>query len=316
MKKFLVLTSLVFLLSGCGKFIDEVEKGVKEAEEQQEPKQKVADIKAKLKKEVVVTTVSLKDDKYYDYITGKLDSLKANQAIIIDVFNNGSSKENPMEKMALATIDNIKIAKKIQSAIVPSKYEGTHQYFVRATDNYLIYLETIRKGLLVNEINVEDVFDEYNTANDLFMKGTTMLNNLHPTVVGDGTITTQDIKDLDKLAGIDHDSVVMNISYDGKELIGKWLYADNTVAIILNADGSYEGYGKGQYPIKDNAMLGTWEYDYAKNQLIIENKKVYKNGKNVLVSRAKQEMPLTYFKENTLRMTDTQTLADFSFVKQ
>jgi hypothetical protein len=32
----------------------------------------------------------------------------------------------------------------------------------------------------------------------------------------------------------------------------------SNVSIILNVDGSYEGYGNGDYPSKDNALIGTW----------------------------------------------------------
>lgn len=317
MKKFIALTSLAFLLTGCSQFIEGVKEGVNEAAEAQDSEQKINDLKEQLKKEIQVEPVSLQETEYNKYITGKIDTLKKNQEVILDVFNNSSTIEDPMLKMGNAAIENMKISKEIQTATVPEKYKETHQYFVDATNSYLVYLEKLKEGLLVNEVDVSSVLDKYEEMNDFLMKGLTMLNDLDPEVVGDGTITTEDLDELDSLAGIDHDSVTLNVSKDGKELIGKWLYDDKSVALVLNADGSYEGYGRGLYPSKDNVMLGTWEYDFRTHQLIIENKEVYKDGKSVSAgNRAKQEMVLTYFKDDILRMMDAQTLAEFSFEKQ
>ncbi|MDZ5609387.1 DUF3994 domain-containing protein [Bacillus pseudomycoides] len=99
--------------------------------------------------------------------------------------------------------------------------------------------------------------------------------------LGDGTITAKDLKDLDKKAGIEYDKVKENLSKDGKELVGTWGFDDPNgyiVSMVIHENGTFETYGKGEYPDKKNYLTGTWKYNPNGYAFTIHIEKSFRDG--------------------------------------
>ncbi|MFJ5760563.1 DUF3994 domain-containing protein [Neobacillus sp. NPDC093182] len=134
-----------------------------------------------------------------------------------------------------------------------------------------------------------------------------------PVPQGDGTITTEDLKNLDKSAGIDRDAVRKNISEDGKELVGKWGFKDSMPSIVMYRDGKYEGYGNDSYPSKDNAFIGKWEWDDKCKVTVFTNEKLFKDGKETKMNRPAMTMEVLNFRDGQLFLRDIETLGEFRY---
>jgi hypothetical protein len=136
---------------------------------------------------------------------------------------------------------------------------------------------------------------------------------------GDGTVTSDDLKDLDKSAGIDRESVLTNISKDGKELVGKWGNKNKDgsvgVSIVLNENGSYEGYKNGVYPDKADVTLGKWSYNYLTRIISITNEESFKAGAKETISRPQMKMDIEFFKDGQIQMMDTESQNRFKYSK-
>lgn len=137
----------------------------------------------------------------------------------------------------------------------------------------------------------------------------------------DGTIDSQDLKDLDLNAGIDRDSVLLNVSKEGKELVGHWGFINDdgthNVSIVLHEDGSYEGYGNGEFPNKDNAYEGTWEWNYIRGTLTFHHDVLYKNGEKLNEGEFRKQMPmeLQRYDESGIQLFDLESMATFAYQK-
>ncbi|MEK6454385.1 DUF3994 domain-containing protein [Caldifermentibacillus hisashii] len=144
-------------------------------------------------------------------------------------------------------------------------------------------------------------------------------NPIPPADGGDGTINTDDLKELDLNAGIDRDSVLLNVSKDGHELIGKWgFYQEDgspNVSIVLNKDGSYEGYGNGEYPSKDNALIGTWKWNYIQGVITFHHDSKYVNGKKQEPNRKKMPMELQRYNEEGIQLFDLESMTSYKYEK-
>lgn len=145
------------------------------------------------------------------------------------------------------------------------------------------------------------------------------VDNPLPVEGSDGTLDTEDLKDLDKNIGIDRDSVLLNVSEKGLELVGKWgfYYEDGppNVSIVLHRDGRYEGYGNGAYPNKENAFIGTWEWNYLKGTIDLHHDYAYREGQKTEASRAKITMELQRFDEDGIQLFDLESYMTFSYKK-
>lgn len=145
------------------------------------------------------------------------------------------------------------------------------------------------------------------------------IDNPLPVEGSDGTLDTEDLKNLDKNIGIDRDSVLLNVSEDGHELVGKWgfYYEDGTpnISIVLHSNGRYEGYGNGDYPNKDNAMVGTWEWNYLKGTVDFRHDYVYRDGQKTEASREKMPMELQRYDEDGIQLFDLESYKTFAYEK-
>ena len=137
----------------------------------------------------------------------------------------------------------------------------------------------------------------------------------------DGSIDTDDMKELDKAAGMDRDSVLLNVSQDGKELVGKWGFTNEdgtpNINIVLHEDGKYEGYGNGKYKDPNNAILGTWEYDYLKNMIVFHNESITQDDVKIEDGKFRpvRTMELQKFKDGEILLMDIESLSSFLYQK-
>lgn len=79
-------------------------------------------------------------------------------------------------------------------------------------------------------------------------------------------------KERKKKFNIDEETVLYNISKSGEEMIGKWAINStdaSKISLVLNADGTYQGYNEGQYDQKITYLNGVWNYDYHNLALIL-----------------------------------------------
>ncbi|OCA84124.1 hypothetical protein A8F94_15490 [Bacillus sp. FJAT-27225] len=199
----------------------------------------------------------------------------------------------------------------------PAEYTEIHSLYLEAAKGYDEGLSYLRKGLAEQDNETWRKADtHFAEASAMWTEAFTKLSDMAPVPLGDGTITTEDLKDLDKSAGIDRDAVRKNISEDGKELVGKWGFKDSKPSIVLYEDGRYEGYGNDTYPSKDNAFIGKWEWDYARKVIVFTNEKLFKDGKETKMNRPTMTMEVLNFGDEQLFMRDIDTWGEFKYEKK
>ncbi|NMD72671.1 DUF3994 domain-containing protein [Bacillus sp. DNRA2] len=263
---------------------------------------------------VKVASVKVSKEEYEKKIKAlgkKLNKafLEMNKVVKLDPDVKGRNQK------ILDSLDGIReIVNEYRSYKAPKEYEDIQALFMKATDHYNKMLDLMEKAV---EKQDEEIWQ---TANSSLKKGDeywiqanqTLLDRT--TTLGDGTITAEDLKNLDKAAGIDRDAVKRNISDDGQELIGKWGFEGSTPSIVLNADGTYEGYKDGTYPSRDNAYFGTWKYDKETQVIHFTNDQSFLGGKET-ESRPTMDMNVQNFQDGKMYLMDIESFAEFHFVK-
>lgn len=181
----------------------------------------------------------------------------------------------------------IRLGEDVKALVPPEEYKDVDQHFKEAMQIFNGYFEAFIKGLETQDLTIiNEHIPSLQKAQDLcnYARAVISIDYDYPVLSGDGTLKTSDLKMLDSNIGKDIDSVLLNVSKDGKELVGKWgFYNDDgtfNVSAIFHEDGSYEGYGNGTYPSKDNYFEGSWEYDYLTQTLNIHHTDGYSDGKN------------------------------------
>jgi hypothetical protein len=269
---------------------------------------------AEKKEEPKIEHVEVSEEEYPERIHELNLSMDEGFKNLNTVSNEDPSSKNRTERMN-EQIDAIqKTVNNYKAIIAPEKYKEVHDQYLSAMKFYDEGLDTIRKAIEEQDSELWQKGNEpIKEGYTIWAEAHTQLNDLLP--VGDGTITNKDLKELDALAGIDRDSVIKNISEDGKELVGKWGAPGSTPSIILNADGSYEGYANGTYPSKDNMFKGTWKFDYQKRGLFFTHDESYNAGKKATDFRKSMTMEVQSFKDGNLQLMDIETLNTFNYVK-
>lgn len=125
------------------------------------------------------------------------------------------------------------------------------------------------------------------------------------------------MKTLDKLAGIDRESVLENVGKDGKELVGSWgVKKENgffDVKLVLNMDGTYKRYK--EYPDETSVLTGTWSYN-GNRLLKINTTKAIENGKDIMeIVKPDQDYEIYYFKDNTMRIRHYPSLNEYTYTR-
>ncbi len=269
---------------------------------------------AEKKESFKIDPVEVTEEEYPD----KIDEL--NTSLDVGFRNlNSVGEEDPgskdREKRLIEQVDHIQKAVNGYKAIIaPERYKEVHEQYLASMKYYDKGIETIRKAI---EKKDEKLWQKGNEpikqGFNLWMDAHSKLADSVP--VGDGTITAGDLKQLDELAGIDRDSVKKNISKDGNELVGKWGHAGSPPSIILNADGSYEGYANDTYPSKDHMSKGTWKFDPEKSALFFTNEESFKDGKPSTDFRKSMIMEIQSFKDGNMRLLDVESLNEFLYEK-
>lgn len=196
----------------------------------------------------------------------------------------------------------------------PAEYNVIHTMYLDAAKGYDEGLSYLRKGLAEQDNETWQKADTYFAdANAIWNEAFAQLSEMTPVPLGDGTITTDDLKDLDKSAGIDRDAVRKNISQDGKELVGKWGFKDSKPSIVMYEDGKYEGYGNDSYPSKDNAFIGKWEWDDKRKVIVFTNEKLFKDGTESKMNRPAMMMEVLNFGDRQLFLRDIETWGEFRY---
>jgi hypothetical protein len=229
------------------------------------------------------------------------------------------AKEDPgskgREKRLIEQVDTIeKTVNGYKAVIPPENYKEVHDQYLSAMEFYSEGIDTIRKAFDKKDDKL------WQKGNERIKEGFNIWIGAHSKLadsvpVGDGTITAGDLKQLDALAGIDRDSVKKNLSKEGKELVGKWGAAGSPPSIVLNADGSYQGYANDSYPSKDNMSKGTWKYDDAKGALFFTHEEAFSDGKPLTNYRKSMIMEIQSFKDGNMRLLDVESHNEFLYEK-
>ncbi|RHW41980.1 DUF3994 domain-containing protein [Neobacillus notoginsengisoli] len=199
----------------------------------------------------------------------------------------------------------------------PAEFTEIHTMYLEAAKDYDKGLSYLRKGLAKKDNETLRKADpHFAEASALWTDAFAKLSEMTPVPLGDGTITTEDLKDLDKTAGIDRDAVRKNISEDGHELIGKWGFKNAKPSIVLYEDGRYEGYANDTYPSKDNAFIGKWEWDHSRKIIVFTNEKLFDNGKETKMNRPQMTLEVLNFGGGELYMRDIETWGEFKYEKK
>ncbi|MBT2680709.1 DUF3994 domain-containing protein [Bacillus sp. ISL-35] len=269
---------------------------------------------AEKKESLKVEPVEVTEEDYPDKINELNTSLDEGFKNLNAVAKEDSGSKD-REKRMIEQVDHIEKAVNGYKAIIaPERYKEVHEQYLASMKHYDKGIETMRKAIEKRDEKLwqkgnEPIKEGFN----LWIEAHSKLADSVP--VGDGTITAADLKQLDALAGIDRDSVKENISEDGKELVGKWGPAGSSPSIVLNADGSYEGYANGTYPSKDHRSIGTWKYDSEKGALFFTHDEAYADGKPLTDFRKSMIMGIQSFKDGNMRLLDVESLNEFLYEK-
>lgn len=240
-----------------------------------------------------------------------------------EVRQTPGTDEEEWSKQSSEKINDIrKVLNEIAMIAPPDDYKEIGEALSAAIEEYHKALDLFEESVEKRDGQLDiKGLDHLQTGQDYWNYAFRLLsiNNPLPVEGSDGTIDSQDLKDLDLNAGIDRDSVLMNVSKDGKELIGHWGFLNEdgspNISIVLYADGSYEGYGNGQFPSKDNAFEGSWEWNYIKGILTFHHDARYNNGEKLKIGeyREKMTMELQRYDEKGIQLFDLESMATFAY---
>lgn len=211
------------------------------------------------------------------------------------------------------------VMKQYRSLTPPASYQEIQDKYIEAMDKFEEGLKIYRQGYEEGSSQViESSRAVMKKGQDLWNYAYSRLQISTVVPIGDGTMTSNDLKEMDLMVGIDRDSVMLNVSEDGKELIGYWGSYDKSGQVkpnvVFHAQHSYERFGKGEYPDMSNAMSGRWEYDYLTSIVTIHVHAIYKDGKsNGYVGRKELRYEVQRFKDNKIQLMDLDTLETFEY---
>ncbi|WP_189655313.1 DUF3994 domain-containing protein [Bacillus sp. HNG] len=302
MVRSIILSALILSLVGCQAL---------EGSSQGKTKSPKIEKSEPLTEEEYEVTVSETSQEFYKELTEMLTKLMETKTVDDEMHNWLIEKVNNMQNLS----------NKVLALTPPSSYEKVDNYYKDSMNEFQIYLKGFQKGLEKKDLSlVKDVYENSLKGEQLLNHANALLSLTYDIPVGDGTITSADLKALDKNAGIDRDSVLLHVSEDGKELSGKWGTRKEdgtlTISIVLNEDGSYEGYGNGEYPDQSNVMKGTWKYEFLTHTIHFTNDEVYKNGSLTESPRPTMKMDLQSFKNGKIQLFDLETGRTFPYEKE
>lgn len=220
-----------------------------------------------------------------------------------------------------------KVIDKFLAIDPPSEYAETQKDVEKAMEHYTkafklnneVFTRT-KQGSKTDKELMEEADSELKKGDEYWFKFSKDLEDKIK-VGTDGTVTAKDLKELDKKAGINTDAVEKNLSKDGKELVGTWGF-DNPegfiVSLVLNDNGTFESWGKGDYPSKDKRyMEGKWEYNADSYTFTLHVEKNLQDGKPL---EGREQMDVHYsvqdFDGKNVQLFGKETFSTIRYVKQ
>lgn len=164
--------------------------------------------------------------------------------------------------------------------------------------------------------NIIEAVDDAKTATHATIDDQAILVKSNTKVV-DNPELAESMENLDKLAGIDKQSVLDNVSEAGKELIGAWgnenAEGGVDIVLLLNSDGTYKRYYK--YPDESTILSGTWSYD-GNRSLALNTTFAIEAGEDVMSKMdPNPTFEIYYFKDNVMKLRNMRTLNEFVYTK-
>lgn len=294
---------LTFVLSGC-QVVEDFRKGFKEGYERA-----AADAEEKASAEEAVEVNMMNKEEYEVAITEKTQEFIERLAKTINDMNQANMIDQQMKNEWYDEIDSMEqLTKEIVAMESKETYAEVDGVYEQSMEEFQVFLVHMRDALDKEDLSIiASGAGHLEMGELLWNRANSLLSLTYDRPVGDGTTTTADLKALDKNAGIDRDSVLLNVSEEGPELVGKWGRHEEDgsfqMGIILNDDGTYQGFANGE---STPSVDGIWSYDYLREILTFE----HEGGLRTIT------MDLQAFHEDTLQMMDLDTLSTFRYVKE
>ncbi|WP_025025941.1 DUF3994 domain-containing protein [Caldalkalibacillus mannanilyticus] len=297
----ITITTILLTMSGC-QVIEEFKEGYEqEMKKQEEIQQKVEKsnipplTKNEYVSEIVTLQTELKDS--FTAFGEAMETLTSSQEI-----DHALNKVNQIRE----------IVDKFEILNAPDEFKIPQEEFLLAMDLFRKGLDKMEEYLTVTgqPSTYEEAAEYLSEAQDHYSYAFAVIDLTEdlPVVGGDGTLSSSDLEALDNIAGMDRRSVLLNISKDGHELVGKWGFFNDdgtfNISIVIHENGQYEGYGNGKYP--NDPMEGTWNYNYLKRTLVFDHVGDIRSF----------NMDVQSFKDNTIRLMDLDSLRTFDYVKE
>lgn len=204
----------------------------------------------------------------------------------------------------------------------PGTYQAVHEKYIEA-------MEQFEEGLMLYRHGYEQGNNKWiESSRAPLSKGEDLWNyaysNILMTVeipIGDGSLTNKQLRDMELLAGIDRNSVLLNISEDGRELSGRWGEPNEAgqiePSLILYEEHYTEQYAKGEYSSRSNMTFGRWRYDYLTGILTVHVQSEYQDGKNkVKVGQDQMRYDVQRFKDDQLQLMNLDTLETYEYTRE
>lgn len=317
-KAFLICCMIVlpYVLTGCG-FTGEIFKEV--VNEVKEEMNSTEAHESTDGQEQVFDTPPLNKEEYVEYIGLYQEQLKEEFFELSRLLHDESmddyvqANRNQIEK--ITTIIN-----QYRALHAPDDFYDVHFDYMVAMDYFESGLQSFEQGLVSEDDRaIEEGLFDLEQGQNYWNYAFAVLGLTEAIPMGDGTITSQDLKELDQLAGMDRDSVLLNLSITGEELVGHWGFENEdgsfNTSIILHEDGKYEGYSNGVYPDDNNVMKGYWLYHHLTRTLHVYTDLMLEDGESIPVPRPEMVMDVQLFKDDQILMMDVETLNSFFYTK-
>ncbi|MED1047807.1 DUF3994 domain-containing protein [Bacillus mycoides] len=298
-KKLVTLAVPFMLLVGCG--TDKTEAKPKEKVESKE------ETKEKLSKEKYPTRMTNLSSELVQKITVitelAMDKDKDEKSLVKEIVKEESEVQKSIAKF-----------KKIEP---PKEFEDSHKEILKAVDcyskAYALQVEIIKgKGKVTDEDRnkSQKSMDLIKEGNEYWQKGYAPLQDAQldqANAIGKKTGVQ-----FDKPSTSNSDDDSVQVSKDGKELLGEWgSYKGSEFhkGLDFREDNSFTAYddtGKSSY--EDNHMTGTWLFDADKKQVTLLPTEFVKDGKKIDAknTNAFVEYKLEFLRAGSLKMTDSK----------
>ncbi|MCX2826080.1 DUF3994 domain-containing protein [Bacillus pseudomycoides] len=242
-----------------------------------------------------------------------------------------STQDSSLETLQSQLDGLITVTDKVLNIEPPSEYEDVHKNVAESMNHFKKSFELNKKIYGAKDKTtsshlamVKESDEELKKAKECWSKFENVINDkksigTRKTVSeGDGTVTEQDLKDLDRKAGIDIDAVKKNTTKEGKEFEGSWGFEKDGkfIPTFIFKGNTFETYARAEYPSKKNYVTGTWVYRKDSSELMLTIKQAYAEGKPIDSERHIIALKVQNFGDNKMQLFDGENFQIYRFVKQ